>query len=190
MQNKKILIGVTGGIAAYKICNLVRLLVKKENQIKVMMTESAAKLVAPLTFQSLSRSMVYIDMFVSIKEGDIEHIGLAKWADAVVVAPATANTIGKIANGIADNLLTTVVMALPENTPLLVAPAMNVNMWNNVFVQDNVKKLAARKNCFVVGPDNGPLADGASGPGRMIEPETIIEQMEQARIWQKTEYGV
>ena len=178
MQNKKILIGVTGGIAIYKICNLIRLIVKKENQVKVMMTENAAKLVAPLVFQSLSRSMVYTDTFALAKEGGIEHIDLAKWADAAVIAPATANTIGKLSNGIADNLLTTTVMALPESVPLFIAPAMNVNMWDNVFVRENMKKMASRKNCFVIGPDNGMLADGTAGFGRMVEPEKILEQLE------------
>ncbi len=182
MQNKKILIGVTGGIAIYKICNLVRLLVKKENQVKVMMTENAAKLISPLVFQSLSRSIVYTDTFKLAQEGDIGHIGLAKWPDAVVIAPATANTIGKFANGIADNLLTTTVMALPESTPLFIAPAMNVNMWNNVFVKENMKKMTARKNCFIIGPDNGALADGAAGFGRMVDPEAIMARLEASPL--------
>ena len=182
MQNKKILIGITGGIAIYKICNLIRLLVKKENQVKVIMTENAAKLISPLVLQSLSRSTVYVDTFALAREGDIEHIGLAKWADAVVIAPATANTIGKFANGIADNLLTTTMLALPESTPLFVAPAMNVNMWNNVFVKENMGKVALRKNCFVIGPEAGELANGTVGMGRMSEPETIMERLEASPL--------
>jgi len=179
MQNKKILIGVTGGIAAYKICELARILVKKDCSVKVMMTENAAKLVSPVVFQSLSREKVHTDTFAIDEIGRAEHIHLAKWADAVLIAPATANTIGKFANGIADNFVTTTLMAAPENTFLFVAPAMNVNMWNNIFVQENMEKIAARKNCFVVGPIAGMLADGTSGMGRMAEPETIVEFIEK-----------
>jgi phosphopantothenoylcysteine decarboxylase/phosphopantothenate--cysteine ligase len=179
MQNKKILIGVTGGIAAYKICELVRMLVKIGCPVKIMMTENAAKLVSPAVFQSLSREKVHTDTFAMDKNGTAEHICLAKWADAVLLAPATANTIGKFANGIADNFVATTLMAAPESTPVFIAPAMNVNMWNNVFVQENMKKIVARKNCFVIGPVAGMLADGTSGMGRMAEPESIVEFIEK-----------
>lgn len=171
MNGKKILVGVTGGIAAYKTCELIRLLVKQNCTAKVVMTENAAKLVSPLIFEALSGNPVHIDVFGN----GIDHIRLAKWADAVIVAPATANTIGKVANGIADNLLTTVVMALPETTPLFFAPAMNVNMWNNVFNQKNLDKIKLRANLYLIGPENGPLADGTVAVGRMSEPSAIAE---------------
>lgn len=178
MKNKKILVGITGGIAIYKVCELIRLLVKNENQVRVIMTENAAKLVSPIIFRTLSKSPVYIDTFADAG-GTIEHISVADWAQAMIIAPATANTIGKITAGIADNLLTTTAMAISENTPVFIAPAMNVNMWNNVFVQNNIKKLSARKNCFVIGPSRGELACGASGTGRMSEPKEIFDFVSQ-----------
>ena len=173
------MVGVAGGIAIYKICDLVRMLVKKENLVKVVMTENAAKLISPVVFRALSKSAVYIDTFGTADESGASHINLAKWADTAIIAPATANTIGKIANGIADNLLTATIMALPESVPLFVAPAMNVNMWNNVFVQENMKKVVARKNCFIAGPVLGALADGTVGTGRMAEPAEILDFVEQ-----------
>jgi phosphopantothenoylcysteine decarboxylase / phosphopantothenate---cysteine ligase len=180
MQNKKILVGVTGGIAIYKICDLVRRLVKKDYSVKMMMTENAAKLVSALVFHSLSRSTVYVDGYGMAKEEGAGHIVLAKWADAVVVAPATANTIGKFVNGIADNFVTTTLMAVPDETPLFIAPAMNANMWNNIFVRENMKKLIIRKNCHIIGPEAGMLADGSRGLGRMAEPETIMRSIEES----------
>jgi phosphopantothenoylcysteine decarboxylase/phosphopantothenate--cysteine ligase len=175
MENKNILIAVTGGIAAYKACELVRLLVKNDLTVKVMMTQNAVKLVSPLTFKVLSKNQVCTDDFLPETDGSATHIALAKWAGAVVVAPATANTIGKFVNGIADNFVTTTLMAVPETTPLFFAPAMNDNMWNNVFVRENMKKLAVRKSCHVIGPESGMLADGSSGIGRMSEPGAIME---------------
>ncbi len=175
LKNKKILIGVSSGIAIYKICSLVRLFLKSGSQVKVVITENAAKLISPLTFQVLTQSPIYISMFKPISSEKIEHIYLADWAEIFILAPATANTIGKIANGIADNLLTTVVMALPETTPLIVAPAMDVNMWKNVFVQENIKKLKKRKNCYVIKPVKGRLASGKIGEGRMVEIEEIFK---------------
>lgn len=173
MKNKKILIGISAGIPIYKVCSLVRLFLKQEAKVKVVMTESAAKLISPVVFQALTQSPVYISMFDS--EQGLEHINLAKWADVFVLAPATANTIGKLAQGLADNFLTTIILALPEKTPLLVAPAMNDNMWKNVFVKENVVKLKKRKNCYIVGPKTGVLADGTEGEGRMAEPEEIFK---------------
>lgn len=173
MKNKKILIGISAGIPIYKTCLLVRLFMKQGAEVRVAMTESAAKLISPAVFQALSQSPVYISMFDS--EGRLGHINLANWADVFVLAPATANTIGKIARGLADNLLTTIILALPENTPLLIAPAMNDNMWKNVFVKENIEKLKKRKNCFLAGPTVGALADGTEGKGRMVEPEEIFK---------------
>lgn len=173
MKNKKILIGISSGISIYKVCSLVRLFLKNGAKVKVVMTKSAAKLISPLVFETLTQSPVYISMFDS--GHGLTHINLAKWTDVLVLAPATANTIGKLVNGIADNLLTTVILALPEKTPLIIAPAMNDNMWKNVFVQENIKKLKKRKNCELVGPVTGILADGTEGEGRMSEPEQIFK---------------
>jgi phosphopantothenoylcysteine decarboxylase/phosphopantothenate--cysteine ligase len=173
VKNKKILVGASAGISIYKTCLLVRLFMKQGAQVKVVMTESAAKLISPVVFHSLTQSPVCVSMFEP--ELGLEHINLAKWADAFVLAPATANTIAKIAQGIADNLLTTIILALPEKTPLIVAPAMNDNMWKNVFVKENVAKLKKRRNCYIVGPKTGVLADGKEGEGRMAEPEEIFK---------------
>jgi phosphopantothenoylcysteine decarboxylase/phosphopantothenate--cysteine ligase len=179
IRNKKILIGVTAGIAIYKICSLVRLFLKNGAQVRVVMTENATKFISPTVFQALTNSQVYVTMFPSIDSNALDHINLAKWADIFILAPATANTIGKIANGICDNLLTTTVLALPEKTPLIVAPAMNVNMWENPFVQENIKKLKKGKNLFIIGPAKGILAEGIVGKGRMVEIEEIFKLAEK-----------
>mgnify|MGYP001108510781 CR=1 FL=1 len=175
MKNKRILIGISAGIAIYKICGLARLFIKNGNEVKVVMTENATKLVSPLTFQSLTHSSVYLKMFQPETLTGLTHIELAKWPDVFILAPATANTIGKIANGICDNLLTTTILALPEKTPLIIAPAMNTNMWKNPFVQENIKRLKKRKNLFIIGPVTGVLAEGIQGEGRMIEIEEIFK---------------
>jgi len=175
LKNKKALIGVTGGIAIYKICALVRLLLKSDVQVKVVMTENATKFVSPMTFQTLTGFPTYVSMFPPKDPNALDHINLARWTDIFILAPATANTIGKIANGIGDNLLTTVILALPEKTPLIIAPAMNVNMWENVFMQENVKKLQKRKNCYIIGPTTGLLAEGIRAKGRMVEAEEIFQ---------------
>jgi phosphopantothenoylcysteine decarboxylase/phosphopantothenate--cysteine ligase len=175
LKNKKILIGVTGGIAIYKICALVRLFIKSGAQVKVVMTENATKFISPMTFQTLTGFPTYVSMFPPTDPNALDHINLARWADIFILAPATANTIGKIANGIGDNLLTTVILALPEKTPLIIAPAMNVNMWENIFIQENIKKLKKRENCYIIGPTIGLLAEGIKAKGRMVEVEEIFE---------------
>jgi phosphopantothenoylcysteine decarboxylase / phosphopantothenate---cysteine ligase len=180
MENKNILIGVTGGIAAYKTCELVRLFVKDGYSVKTIMTDNAAKLVSPIVFRSLGRSAVYTDTFGTANEAAAEHIDLAKWTGAFVIAPATANTIGKIVHGIADNLLTTTAMAIPESTPLFLAPAMNMNMWDSIFVRENMKRISGRKNCIIIGPETGMLADGTAGAGRMSEPAAIFDAVKKA----------
>lgn len=177
LKNKKVLVGISAGIPIYKTCYLARSFVKQGAQVKVVMTESAAKLISPVVFRSLTQAPVYISMF-DTKLG-LEHINLAKWADVFVLAPATANTIGKLAQGLADNLLTTLILALPEKTPLILAPAMNDNMWKNVFVKENIAKLKKRKNCHIVGPKTGTLADRTEGQGRMSEPEEIFKIVEE-----------
>jgi len=185
MKNKKILIGVTGGIAIYKICALVRLFLKNDANVRVVMTENATKFISPMTFQTLIHSPTYVSMFPPTDPNALDHINLARWADIVVLAPATANTIGKIVNGIGDNLLTTVMLAIPEKTPLVIAPAMNVNMWENVFMQENIKKLEKRNNCYIVGPVTGLLAEGVIGKGRMVEVEEIFKTTKKILLKKK-----
>jgi len=179
LKGKKILIGITGGAAIYKICLLVRLFKRNEAEIRLIMTESATKLISPFLFESLIGSSVYTSMFQPISRGKIEHIELAQWADIFLIAPATANTIGKLANGIADNLLTTVFLALPEKTPVIIVPAMESNMWESVFLQENVKKLKKRKNLKIIQPKEGLLASGKAGKGRMAEPEEIFKVVKE-----------
>ncbi|MFH1551866.1 MAG: bifunctional phosphopantothenoylcysteine decarboxylase/phosphopantothenate--cysteine ligase CoaBC [bacterium] len=175
-KNKKILIGVTGGIAAYKTCSLINQLKREGYEIKVIMTKAATKFVTPLTFQTLSNNPVYLDLFDVIDKTKVEHIDLADWCDIFVVAPATANTISKIALGIADNLLTTVIMALPQKIPVIIAPAMNVHMWENPIVQKNISELEKYKDKYIfVEPQEGKLACGYEGKGKLAKTEDIIK---------------
>jgi len=175
LKNKKILIGISSGAAIYKICTLVRFFKRNKAEVKIVMTENATKLVSPLLFQSLSNFPVYVSMFQPISSNQIEHIKLSQWTDIFIVAPATANTIGKLANGIADNLLTTVFLTLPQKTPVLIVSAMETNMWENVFVQENIKKLRKRGNCYIIETAEGVLASGKVGKGRMAEIEEIFK---------------
>jgi len=175
-MQKNILIGICGGIAAYKTCELVRILVKEGAKVKVVMTRSATEFIQPLVFQTLSANQVFVDMF-EIRNYEIEHISLAKWADLMVIAPLSANTLGKIANGICDNLLTTAVCALPEEIKVICAPAMNDNMWTNPLVQENRKKLISLPKYVVMAPGEGDLACGVYGTGRMPEVADIHKKI-------------
>ena len=168
LKNKKILLGVTGGIAAYKSCELIRLYQKQGADVKVIMSEAATKFVAPLTFAALSHHEVEITMF----DDSIKHIELAQWADILVIAPATANTIAKIACGIADNLLTNIVLA--ATCPKLVAPAMNVNMYENAATRKNIHKLV-QLGIQTIGPDSGYQACGDMGKGRLPALDQILD---------------
>jgi phosphopantothenoylcysteine decarboxylase/phosphopantothenate--cysteine ligase len=170
-MSRKILLGVTGSIAAYKSCELVRLFVKNGDEVTVVMTDAATKFVSPLSFQTLSRNPVFVDQFAPPVSWKPEHISLAEAADLVVVAPATANTIAKMRYGIADNLLSAVLLA--TRAPTVVAPAMNTGMWESAVTQENIAALAAR-GVVVVEPDDGELACGVKGKGRMMEPEAIL----------------
>lgn len=174
VQNKNIVLGVTGGIAAYKAAELVSRLKKLNANVDVIMTEAAAKFVTPLTFQSLSQNPVVVDMFAEPKRWEIEHISLAEKADVFVIAPATANIIGKIANGIADDMLSTTVMA--TKAPVIIAPAMNKNMYENPILQENIKKLKSLGYRFV-NPSTGRLACGTYGVGRLAEIDDIIREI-------------
>ena len=172
LKGKNIVLGVSGGIAAYKAVELVSRLKKQNANIDVIMTEGATKFVTPLTFQTLALGPVYIDMFGEPKSYDVEHISLAQRADLFVIAPATANTISKIANGIADNLLTTTVMA--TRSKVIFAPAMNTNMYINPIVQKNISYLKELGYEFIE-PGTGLLACQTYGPGRMAEPIEILQ---------------
>ena len=171
LKDKNILIGITGGIAAYKICTLIRLFKKAGANVRVVLTPNALNFVTKLTLQSLSQSEVYVDHF-EIEEYKPEHIALTE-SDIFVIAPASANTISKIANGICDNLLLSTACAFSK--PMLIAPAMNDNMWKNKFVQENIEKL---KNAgyHIIEPSSGFLACGTEGVGRMREPEEIFDR--------------
>ena len=165
----KIVLGVTGSIAAYKACELVRLFVKRGDDVRVVMTAAAREFVTPLTFQTLSRNPVGIDQFALPAEWKPEHIAYAD-ADAVIVAPATANIIAKMAHGLADDLLSSTLLA--TRSPVFVAPAMNDGMWENPATQANIEILKSRGVRFI-DPDSGELACGTAGKGRFAAPEEI-----------------
>jgi phosphopantothenoylcysteine decarboxylase/phosphopantothenate--cysteine ligase len=175
LKGKKILLGVTGGIAAYKAAELMREFIKDGAEVKVIMTANAAKFVSPLTFQTLSGNPVYTDMFALTEDWEIGHISLADYPDIVVIAPATANIIGKVAGGIADDLLSTTVMA--SRKPVLFCPAMNVGMYQNEAVQENMAFLA-RRGYTIMESATGELACGVEGPGRLPDLKEILEAVE------------
>ncbi|PAE21338.1 bifunctional phosphopantothenoylcysteine decarboxylase/phosphopantothenate--cysteine ligase CoaBC [Bacillus sp. 7504-2] len=172
LNEKKVLLCVTGGIAVYKAAALTSKLTQAGAEVKVILSESAAKFVTPLTFQALSRNDVYIDTFDEKDSKVIAHIDLADWADLVLIAPATANIIGKIANGIADNMISTTLLA--ATSPVWVAPAMNVHMYEHPAVQQNIETLH-RFGYQFIEPNEGYLACGYVGKGRLEEPEKIVE---------------
>lgn len=180
LENKNILIGITGGIAAYKICSLIRLFKKARANVRVVVTPNALQFVTKLTLQTLSNNEVYVDNF-EIDEYKPEHISLCE-SDIFVIAPVTANTISKIANGICDNLLLSTACAFSK--PILLAPAMNTNMWENPFVQENLAKLK-NHGYHILNPESGFLACGTNGTGRMVEVEDIFE--ETSRILTQTQ---
>jgi phosphopantothenoylcysteine decarboxylase/phosphopantothenate--cysteine ligase len=175
VKGKKLLLCVTGGIAAYKSAELLREFVRRGAEVRVVMTKSACEFVAPLTFATLSGHPVSMDMFGLTERAEIPHIALAGFADAIVVAPATANVIGKVAAGIADDLLSTIIMATTK--PVLFCPAMNVNMYENKMVQKNLAELSS-VGYLVLAPGYGDLACRVEGKGRMPEPFDIAEEVE------------
>ena len=172
LNGKKIALGVTGGIAVYKAVDLVSRLRKQGAEVRVIMTEHAQQFVTPLTFKEISGNKVAVSMWDSNQEFNVEHISLANWADAFVVAPATANILAKMANGIADDLLSTTLLA--AQAPIIVCPAMNTGMYQNPITQENIAKLEAH-GVTVMPPAVGYLACGVSGPGRLPEPQQIVE---------------
>ena len=187
MKNmKNILVGVTGGIAAYKSAGIVSLLKKKGYNVKVVMTENATKIIGPLTLETLSRNRIYVDMWDSNPHYEVEHISLADWADMVLIAPATYNIIGKVANGIADDMLTTIISAVSVRKPVFFTLAMNVNMYENPILKENIDKLKSFGYRFI-DAEEGLLACNYSAKGRMSEPEDIVDEIERYSIFSKIE---
>ena len=175
LKGKRVVLGVTGGIAAYKAAEFVRLLVKEEVDVHVVMTENAQEFITPLTFQTLSGNPVVTDPFALLEDAEIGHIALADLAELVVILPATANIIGKIANGIADDFLSTMVMA--TKAPVLLIPSMNVNMWENKALQKNIQTLIGI-GYYLMEPGEGELACHWYGKGRLPELNEVVEKME------------
>ena len=174
LNNKKILLIICGGIAAYKSLELIRLLKKDGVSIKTILTKSGAEFVTPLSITSLSQSKVYQDLFNIENEAEMDHISLSRWADLILIAPATANTISKLANGISDDLASTV--ALASNKKIFIAPAMNVRMWEHQSTKQNIAKLKDY-NYELIGPEIGDMACGEYGEGKMSEPKEIINKL-------------
>ena len=177
LANKTIVLGITGGIAAYKAADIASKLTKAGARVEVIMTESAVKFVTPLTLGNITGRPVITDMFEPASESSVEHIALDSEADVVAIVPTTANTIAKLAAGIADNMLCCVVLA--TTAPIIIAPAMNDIMYQNPITQENLAKLKAR-GFTIVDPEYGRLASGKMGWGRLAETEKIIKAIEQA----------
>ncbi len=171
---KHILLGVSGGIAAYKAAELVRLFKKQGAEVRVVMTQSALEFVSPLTFQALSGNPVHTELLDTDAENAMGHISLARWADVLIIAPATANTLAKLSCGLADDLLSTLYLA--ATCPVYVAPAMNQAMWNKIVTQENVTRLM-KQGVHIIGPEQGDQACGETGFGRMTEPVSICTQL-------------
>ena len=181
---KNILVGVTGGIAAFKSASIVSLLKKKGYNVKVVMTENATNIIGPLTLETLSKNRVYVDMWDKNPHYEVEHISLADWADIVLIAPATYNIIGKVANGIADDMLSTILSAVALRKPVFFALAMNVNMYENPILNENIDKLKAYGYRFI-DTNKGLLACNYEAKGRMKEPEEIVDIIERYSIASK-----
>ena len=177
LLNKKIVLGVTGSIAAYKAADLVRRLQDAGAEVRVVMTQSACEFITPLTMQTLSGSPVAIDLLDTVQESTMGHITLARWAGWVLIAPASANTIANLAYGQTDDLLS--ALCLATESPVAIAPAMNNKMWQNQVTQSNLAQLSAR-GIYIIGPDSGDQACGEQGEGRLLEPNDIVD--EQSRI--------
>ena len=175
-KNKRILLIICGGIAAYKSLEIIRLLKKKDAQIKTILTKNANKFITPLSVVSLSQEKVYSDLFDHKNESEMDHISLSRWSDVILIAPATANTISKIAFGIADDLASTTVLA--SDKKIFLAPAMNVRMWEHPSNKDNINKIR-NIGCEIIGPEIGDMACGEYGKGKMTEPESIIVYIEK-----------
>ena len=183
LNQRRILLGVSGGIAAYKACELTRRLRDAGCDVRVVPTANAARFVTPLTFQALSGNAVRSNLWDEAAEMGMGHLELARWAQRIVIAPASADVIAKLAHGIADDLLSTLCLA--TEAPLAIAPAMNHRMWRHAATRANVETLRAR-GAAILGPEDGPLAEGESGPGRLMEPEAIVAALAQLEIDERT----
>ena len=172
LTNKRILLGITGGIAAYKCAELTRLLTKAGAEVRVAMTKAATEFITPLTMQALSGNRVHLDLLDTEAEAAMGHIELARWADLILVAPASADFIARMSNGQANDLLATLLLA--ANSPIAIAPAMNQGMWADASTQENLKRLSER-SVHIWGPDDGEQACGDVGPGRMLQPELLAQ---------------
>lgn len=179
IKGKKILVGVTGSIAAYKTCSLINNLLKIGADVRVVMTEAATNFVTATTFQALTNHPVATDLWQTNDPESVEHISLSHWPDIIVIAPATSNTISKIALGISDNMLTTIIAAALPETRILIAPAMNVNMWNNPVFQQNLNKLMGDKKYLLIEPEEGLLACRDVGKGKIADTDNIIRAIEK-----------
>ena len=173
--NKKILLIICGGISAYKSLELIRLLKKQGTQIKTILTKSAKEFVTPLSVASLSQEKVYDDLFKAENESEMDHISLSRWADLIVVAPTTANTISKLSSGSSDDLASTVILA--SNKDIFLTPAMNVRMWEHPSTKENLKKLKSY-GYKIIGPEIGDMACGEFGEGKMTQPQEILKEIQ------------
>lgn len=176
LKNKTVVLGVTGGIAAYWAAEIIGVLRDKKTDVHVIMTENATRFITPLTLQTISKNKVVINMFELPADLEVGHITYAKRADLILVAPATANFIGKVASGIADDMLTTTIMA--TKSPVFIAPAMNENMWKNNIVQKNIERLK-KENYKIINPDYGIMACGGEGEGTLASIEKILKEIEK-----------
>ena len=178
LKNKNVLLGVTGGISAYKACEMLRLLMKEGANVNVVMTENAEKFVSKMTFQYLSGNKVFSNMYDD-RESDISHINLADTSDLILICPATANFISKYSHGIADNLLLNILLATKSSVTL--CPAMNVNMYDNPIIQDNMKRLM-KLGIKIIEPDSGELACGWEGKGRLADLDKILHALKKKKL--------
>ena len=179
LAGRRILVGLSGGIACYKTATVVSRLVQRGAEVTVLMTRSATRFVAPLTFESLSGRPVYTSQWRQIESRDSQHVALARSAELLAIAPASANTIAALAAGLCDNIITTIACALPRTTPVLLAPAMNAQMWEHPITQRNLQTLRDLLGYHTVGPETGWQACRTQGAGRMSEPEAIVEEIER-----------
>lgn len=183
LANRRIAVALSGGIACYKTATLVSRLVQQGAEVRVLMTDAATRFVGPLTFQSLTGRAVLTSAWQPVHENDhpeSPHVGLARWCDLLVIAPATADLIARLAHGLTDDVVSLVACALPRTTPVLVAPAMNAEMWENPITQRNVQTLRDPLKYQLVGPDEGWQACRTTGAGRMSEPEAILDAVHAA----------
>jgi phosphopantothenoylcysteine decarboxylase/phosphopantothenate--cysteine ligase len=179
LKDKTVVLGVTGSIAAYKMANVASMLVKQHCDVHVIMTENATKFIHPITFETLTNHKCLVETFDRNFQFHVAHVSLAQKADCILIAPASANVIGKLANGIADDMLTTTVMAAPASCPKMIAPAMNTNMFVNPVVQNNIKKLAGY-GYEIIQPAAGRLACGDVGAGKLPDEQTLVDHIFRA----------